>query len=162
MTPEARQTIDALLVQAGWVLRHLGEVDLASHVGSAIREFPLAPGYGVADYLLDLNGRAVGTIEAKPDGATSTGVEILVDCYANGLSPGLPAWIRPPPFVHESTRLETHFTNGLDADQLDQGVQAPDQIRAIADFCHQRFARPSDGARTPARPTRRREQYVTR
>jgi hypothetical protein len=80
---------------------------------------------------------------------------------ADGLPASLPAWIRPLPFVYGSTGLETHFTNGRGDEQLDLSVQTPDQIRTIADFRRQRFARPSDAVRAPARPTRRGEQYVT-
>jgi len=163
LTPEARarQTIDALLVQAGWVPCALGEVDLASHIGVAIREFPLARGYGVTDDLLYLNGRAVGIVEAKPEGATFTGAEIQSGRNANGLPASLPAWIRPLAFVYESTGLETHFTNGLGPGQFPRSVHRPDQIRTIADFRGQRFARRSDAVRASARPTRRGEQYVT-
>ncbi|MCU0836162.1 MAG: hypothetical protein MUC77_17305 [Chromatiaceae bacterium] len=125
------------------------------------RELPLARGYGFAHYLLDLNGRAVGIIEAKPAGATLTGVELQSGRYSKGLPASLPAWRRPLPFVYESTGLETHFTNGLDAEQHDLSVQAPNQIGPIADFRRQRFARPSDAVRASARPTRRGEQYVT-
>jgi type I restriction enzyme R subunit len=120
MTPEARarQTIDALLTQAGW---HVCDVANANiHAGSgavkgvAIREFPLNPGHGFADYLLYVNGKACGVIEAKKAGATLSGVEVQSARYAQGLPAALPAWRRPLPFVFESTGVETRFTNGLD------------------------------------------------
>jgi type I restriction enzyme, R subunit len=44
--------------------------------GVAIREFPLNPGHGFADYLLYVNGKACGVIEAKKEGATLSGVEV--------------------------------------------------------------------------------------
>ena len=82
MTPEARarQTIDALLTAAGWHVCDVASVNL--HAGSgavkgvAIREFPLNPGHGFADYLLYVNGKACGVIEAKKEGATLSGVEV--------------------------------------------------------------------------------------
>ena len=120
MTPEARarQTIDALLMQAGW---HVCDVANANiHAGSgtvkgvAIREFPLNPGHGFADYLLYVNGKACGVIEAKKAGATLSGVGVQSARYAQGLPAALPAWRRPLPFVFESTGVETRFTNGLD------------------------------------------------
>ncbi len=43
--------------------------------GVAVREFPLHRGHGVADYLLYVDGRAAGVVEAKPEGHTLTGVE---------------------------------------------------------------------------------------
>ncbi|HNC53198.1 MAG TPA: hypothetical protein PLO14_13330 [Accumulibacter sp.] len=42
----------------------------------ALREFPLAEGHGTADYLLCVDGKAAGIIEAKRQGATLTGVEV--------------------------------------------------------------------------------------
>lgn len=82
MTPEARarQTIDALLTSAGWHVCDVASAHL--HAGSgavkgvAIREFPLNPGHGFADYLLYVNGKACGVIEAKKEGATLSGVEV--------------------------------------------------------------------------------------
>ena len=38
--------------------------------GIAIREFPLKPGYGFADYLLYIDGKAAGVIQAKKTGTT--------------------------------------------------------------------------------------------
>ena len=120
MTPEAcaRQTIDALLAAAGWHVCHLADVNLNAGTGPArgvaIREFPLLPGHGFADYLLYVNGKACGVIEAKKQGATLSGVEVQSARYAQGLPPSLPAWVRPLPFVFESTGVETRFTNGLD------------------------------------------------
>ncbi|HKX93940.1 MAG TPA: hypothetical protein VJM48_04490, partial [Methylibium sp.] len=82
--------------------------------GVALREFPLDAGHGYADYLLYVDGKACGVVEAKKQGATLTGVELQSARYAQGLPPSLPAWRRPLPFVYESTGVETHFTNGLD------------------------------------------------
>jgi hypothetical protein len=80
----------------------------------AIREFPLNSGFGFADYLLYVNGKACGVILAKKQGATLTGVELQSGRYARGLPTNLPARSRPLPFVWESSGIETHFTNGLD------------------------------------------------
>ncbi len=116
MTPEAkaRQDIDALLAAAGWQVCDLAHANIHATVGVAIREFPLNSGFGFADYLLYVNGKACGVIEAKKQGATLSGVELQSGRYAQGLPSALPAWRRPLPFVWESTGVETHFTNGLD------------------------------------------------
>ena len=126
MTPEAkaRQTIDALLTAAGWHVCNVADANLHAAVGVAIREFPLNPGFGYADYLLYVNGKACGVIEAKKEGATLTGVEMQSGRYAQGLPTTLPAWSRPLPFVWESTGLETHFTNGLDPEPRARSVFA--------------------------------------
>lgn len=113
MTPEqkARVSIDALLVQAGWHVCNVADANI--HAGSgdakgvAIREFPLSNGFGFADYLLHVNGKACGVIEAKKEGATLTGDEVQSGRYAQGLPATLPAWRRPLPFFWESTGVET-------------------------------------------------------
>ncbi len=126
MTPEARarQTIDALLTAAGWHVCNVSDANIHAATGVAIREFPLDPGYGFADYLLYVSGKACGVIEAKKEGATLTGVELQSSRYARGLPAALPAWSRPLPFVWESTGVETHFTNGLDPEPRARSVFA--------------------------------------
>ncbi|MDH5539535.1 MAG: DEAD/DEAH box helicase family protein, partial [Rhizobacter sp.] len=115
-TPEenARAEIDRLLQAAGWAVQDVAAANLHAAHGVAIREFPLNPGHGFADYLLYVDGKACGVIEAKKQGATLTGVEAQSARYAQGLPASLPAWRRPLPFSYESTGIETHFTNGLD------------------------------------------------
>jgi type I restriction enzyme R subunit len=116
MTPEAqaRVQIDQLLQAAGWHVCNIDQVNLHAAQGVAIREFPLNTGHGFADYLLYVNGKACGVIEAKKEGTTLKGVEVQSERYAQGLPAALPAWRRPLPFLFESTGVETQFTNGLD------------------------------------------------
>ena len=85
MTPEAkaRQTIDHLLTQAGWQVCDRSEANISAHRGVAIREFPL--GRDAADYLLYIDGKAAGVIEAKKEGTTLTGVERQSAKYTQGL-----------------------------------------------------------------------------
>lgn len=125
-TPEAkaRETIDALLVSAGWHVCNVSDANIHASTGVAIREFPLNSGFGFVDYLLYVNGKACGVIEAKKQGATLTGVELQSSRYAKGLPTTLPAWSRPLPFVWESTGVETHFTNGLDPEPRARAVFA--------------------------------------
>jgi type I restriction enzyme R subunit len=111
---QARQEIDRLLAAAGWRVADLAAANIHAARGVAIREFPLETGYGFADYLLYVDGKAAGVIEAKKQGATLTGVEFQSARYAAGLPASLPAWRRPLPFLYESTGIETHFTQGLD------------------------------------------------
>lgn len=72
MTPEqkARQSIDVLLTQAGWHVCNVNDANIHAARGVAIREFPLNTGYGFADYLLYIDGKAAGVIEAKKEGST--------------------------------------------------------------------------------------------
>ena len=139
MTPqpeaEARQEIDRLLQAAGWAVQDVGAANIHAARGVAIREFPL-PGHGFADYLLYIDGKAAGVIEAKKAGTTLTGVEVQSDKYTQGLPAGLPRWHNPLPFSYQSTGVETRFTNGLDPEPRSRGVFAfhrPETLAAWLD-----------------------------
>ena len=123
-TPEqrARANIDRLLEQAGWAVQDLAALNLHAARGVAVREFPLRTGHGTADYLLYVDGRAAGVVEAKPEGHTLTGVEAQSGKYGAGLPDNLPCYIRPLPFLYESTGVETRFTNGLDPQPRSRNV----------------------------------------
>ena len=111
---EARETIDELLKGAGWKVQNYKSANLQAARGVALRNFPLSSGHGFADYLLYIDGKAAGVIEAKKKGVTLTGVEAQAVKYSEGLPGTLPAYIRPLPFLYQSTGIETRFTNGLD------------------------------------------------
>src|SRR5437773_3618922 len=113
--PEQRagREIDAVQKPAGWLVQDRGDLDLTAGRGIAVREFPMKSGFGSADYLLYLDRKAVGAIEAKPEG-TLTGVEAQSAKYAAGLPDNLPAHKRPLPFLFESNGSVNYFTNGLD------------------------------------------------
>jgi len=124
MTPEqeARESIDHLLIAAGWHICDADRANIHAARGVAIREFPLARGHGFADYLLYVDAKAAGVIEAKKEGATLTGVETQSDKYVDGLPEALPAWNRPLPFAYQSTGVESRFTNGLDPEPRSRPV----------------------------------------
>ena len=61
-----RDLIDPKLEAAGWMLQDRGALNLYAGRGVAVREFPLRNGY--ADYLLFVDRKAVGVVEAKPEG----------------------------------------------------------------------------------------------
>ena len=114
MTPEqkARERIDDQLRATGWAVQSADEMDISAGRGVAVREFPLDTGF--ADYLLYADTKAIGTIEAKPEGHTLTGVEPQSAKYSAGLPAGLPHFHLPLPFAYESTGTVTQFTNLLD------------------------------------------------
>jgi type I restriction enzyme R subunit len=120
----ARAAIDRLLAAGGWSVQSVSEANIHVSQGVALREFPLKEGHGFADYMLYVDGKAAGVIEAKKQGYTLTGVEIQSDKYVKGLPDALPAWHRPLPFLYESTGSETHFTNGLDPEPRARNVFA--------------------------------------
>ena len=65
-TPEqrARREIDAGLMAAGWILQNRDELDITAGRGIAVREFTMKSGFGFADYVLYLDRKAVGAVEA--------------------------------------------------------------------------------------------------
>ena len=114
MTPEekARQEIDRQLVQCGWQVQDYREMNISAGPGVAVREFPLAT--GEADYLLYVDAKAIGGVEAKPEGHTLTGVEEQSAKYVVGAPKELPHYVLPLPFTYESTGKVTQFTNRLE------------------------------------------------
>ena len=126
MTPEqkARIQIDTLLGQGGWAVQDVHSLNLSAARGVAIREFGLKPGHGAADYLLYVDQKAAGVVEAKPAGHTLTGVETQSGKYSDGLPDTLPAHRKPLPFLYETTGSETRFTNLLDPEPRSRNVFA--------------------------------------
>lgn len=116
----ARVLIDRQLGEAGWSVQDKKSINLFAAQGVAVREVTLKPGHGRADYLLYIDQKVVGVIEAKPEGAPLSGVEWQSTKYAEGL----PAAVKLAslttegrlPFVFEASGSETHFTNGYDPD----------------------------------------------
>jgi type I restriction enzyme R subunit len=142
---QARAEIDRLLESAGWKVQDMTQANVHAGRGVAVREFPLLPGHGFADYLLYVDGKACGVIEAKKRGATLTGVEGQSGRYAQGLPASLPAWLRPLPFVYESTGVETHFTNGLDPAPRARNVFAFHRPETLAECLGTLGSEPSSG-----------------
>ena len=143
MTPEekARQKIDRQLEQAGWQVQDADETNISASLGVAVREFPLAT--GEADYLLYAGGKAVGIVEAKPEGHTLKGVETQSMNYLKGLPEGIPSWGRPLPFHYESTGKVTQFTSLLDPDPRSHDVftfHRPQELLRIAGLGEQHRA----------------------
>ncbi len=123
LTPEqlARQDIDRLLEAAGWAVQDHKAMNLftrapGSRLAScAIREFPTS--HGPADYVLYVEGKILGVIEAKAKGHSLRGVEIQSAKYCSGIGKGLPRYGKEGsalPFAYESTGVRTQFTNALD------------------------------------------------
>ena len=135
-TPEqrARANIDRLLELAGWAVQDLAAINVHATRGVAVREFPLRSGHGTADYLLYVDGRAAGVVEAKPEGYTLTGVEAQSAKYGAGLPDNLPCYVRPLPFLYESTGSETRFTNGLDPQPRSRNVFSFHKPETLAEW----------------------------
>lgn len=131
---KARMKIDTAFVEAGWVVQDRDEMNLSVNQGVAIREFKLTSGHGYADYMLFVDGKAVGVLEAKPEGHTLSGVEIQADKYSKGLPAGLDPPVEPLPFLYLSTGTDTRFTNLLDPDPRARRVFQIHQPGTLADW----------------------------
>ena len=114
LTPEqkARQNIDRMLVQAGWVVQDYKKIDFKAGQGIAVREYPTDS--GPADYMLLVNKKPVGVIEAKraDEGHRISKVEEQSTRYATSeLKHFGEVEI---PFLYESTGEITRFTDQRD------------------------------------------------
>jgi len=65
---KAREQIDRMLEQAGWHVCDLNDTNINVYKGLVIRNFPLKSGYGFADYIFYVDGKAAGVIKAKKGG----------------------------------------------------------------------------------------------
>jgi type I restriction enzyme, R subunit len=131
---KARVKIDAALVEAGWIVQNRDELNLSAGRGVAVREFKLTHGHGYADYLLFVDGKAVGVLEAKPEGYTLSGVEIQAERYSTGLPAGLEPPVEPLPFLYLSTGTDTRFTNLLDPDPRSRRIFQVHQPATLAEW----------------------------
>ena len=59
---KARDNIDRMLTNSGWAVRDQNDAHISAYRGLAIRNFTLKQGHGFVDYLLCVDGRAVGVI----------------------------------------------------------------------------------------------------
>jgi len=135
MKPEerARLRVDQLLADAGWVVQDFRELNLGVPGGVAVREFPLKS--GSADYLLFVDRRAVGAVEAKPEGSTLSGVADQSAKYLVGLPENVPHVSEPLPFAYETTGIETFFRDLRDPDPRSRRVFAFHRPETLAEWC---------------------------
>src|SRR5213083_2209447 len=129
----ARQNIDALLTKCGWQVQDRRSINLGAARGVAIRE-ALLKDRAEVDYLLFVDGKAIGTVEAKPEGHTLIGVEEQSGKYGKNLLDVYGKWREPLPFAYESTGVETQFTNQLDPSPKSQNVFAFHKPETLLDW----------------------------
>lgn len=124
MKPEekARQDIDRLLVAAGWNVQDYRDLNLGASLGVVVRDFPLESGF--ADYLVFIDRKAAGAIEAKAQGTTLSGVSEQTEKYLRGVPANIPQVCKPLPFAYESTGTETFFRDLRDPDSRSRRVFA--------------------------------------
>ena len=110
---EARDNIDTSLEQAGWRVQSKKKIDFSAGLGITVREYQTD--VGPADYVLFIDKKPVGVVEAKPKerGQNITTVEEQSAEYAVAKLKWLNN-INPLPFVYESTGILTRFTDARD------------------------------------------------
>jgi type I restriction enzyme R subunit len=109
----ARDKIDEMLELAGWSVQDKNKINLNEGYGQAVREYHTD--VGPADYVLFVDKKAVGVIEAKREEA---GEKItVVESQTEGYAAAKLKWVNnsePLPFLYESTGVITRFTDARD------------------------------------------------
>ncbi|MNU64536.1 Type-1 restriction enzyme R protein [compost metagenome] len=111
----ARDRIDKMLDAAGWLVQSKDKVNLTAGIGIALRETNTES--GAADYILFVNSKAVGVIEAK---AEDLGYKLLqvedqsLRYSKDAIKVGKFTLENEKPFVYESTGTVTRFTDYRD------------------------------------------------
>lgn len=108
----ARDHIDKQLIACGWVIQGIRQINLNAGIGVAVKEY--LTDVGPADYVLFVEGKPCGVIEAKreEEGHRMSVHEGQGEEYANAKLKHLKN--EPLPFVYISTGEVTRFTDFTD------------------------------------------------
>lgn len=108
----ARDTIDKQLIACGWVIQGIKQINLNAGIGVAVKEY--LTDVGPADYVLFVEGKPCGIIEAKrQEEAHRLHIhEVQGENYANAKLKHLKN--EPLPFVYISTGEVTRITDFTD------------------------------------------------
>lgn len=133
LNPEqvARGKIDHMLVDAGWVVQDYKKLDLSAGQGIAVREVTLKSGR--CDYLLLVDRRPVGVIEAKKVGTTLSTVADQSGYYGENL-PDFFNLEGSLPFYYESTGVETFFRDERDPEPRSRQLFSFHRPETLADW----------------------------
>ncbi|MGW3954278.1 DEAD/DEAH box helicase family protein [Streptomyces sp. NPDC004752] len=131
---QARKKIDAMLTKSGWLIQSKADANPLAGKGVAVEEFTLATGR--ADYVLYVDGKIVGVIEAKREGTALAGALAQNERYAAGVlkEHAMAVWRRDEPFAfrYVSTGAETYFLNRVDPEARSREVFAFHRPETIA------------------------------
>jgi type I restriction enzyme R subunit len=105
----ARDAIDAMLTASGWIVQSKKQMNLTAGLGVAVREY--STDIGPADYVLFVNMKPVGIVEAKraEEGVHLTMHEDQSEGYAKAKLKHIDN--QKLPYVYESTGELTRFTD---------------------------------------------------
>jgi type I restriction enzyme R subunit len=128
----ARQQIDRQLAACGWAVQDYRQFNPATARGIALREVPLKS--GPCDYLLLVDRKPVGVIEAKKTGTTLSTVAQQTADYAVNLPNFLATDSGSLPFLYESTGVETLFRDARDPEPKSRRVFAFHRPETLAEW----------------------------
>ena len=128
---QVRTEIDRALTAAGWVVQDASEMNL-HHAGVAVREVSTAAGR--ADYMLYVEEKLVGVLEAKREGAALSVAPRLAARSGGGRprAQQVTAWRVPLPFQYVSDGNEVRFVSRLDPDPRSRRVFAVHRPETVA------------------------------
>jgi type I restriction enzyme R subunit len=131
----ARDKIDAMLIASGWLVQSKNEIKLNTGLGIAIREYQTE--VGPADYVLFVDKKPVGIIEAKraEEAVHLTMHEVQSEGYATAKLKYLNN--ERLPFVYESTGELTRFTDYRDPKPRSRPVFSFHRPETFADWIKQ-------------------------
>lgn len=118
LTPEARArlAIDQKLANAGWLVQDKKRMNLYAGKdgihGVAIREMDTTT--GPVDYMLFIDGKACGVLEAKRDDVSLGGVAGQSERYSLSESAFTQRWMDDLPFTYEANSEEVRFCDYRD------------------------------------------------
>lgn len=132
----ARDNIDKLLRSSGWLIQEKNKINLEIGDGQAVKEYQTD--VGPADYVLFVNKKAIGIIEAKreEEGQRLTQHETQTESYASANL----KWLNnknPLPFLYESTGIIVRFTDGRDPRPRSREVFNFHQPKTLAEWIDQ-------------------------
>lgn len=111
MTPEqiARQKIDRMFAEAGWTV--VDRDHYSPEISAVAVEEGLMQGNCEADYLLFINGKAAGVLEAKREDIDVTAPAILAQAehYTRHLPDWCQSWQHPLPLAYVSNGKELYY-----------------------------------------------------
>jgi len=108
----ARDNIDKQLTECGWIIQKKKQINLSAGLGIAVTEYQTE--IGPADYVLFVDGKPVGIIEAKKE---EEGVHLTIhEDQSKDYADSKLKYLNndPLPFVYESTGTLTRFTDYRD------------------------------------------------
>lgn len=138
---QAREQIDAMLAAAGWEVQTKATLNL--HAGRGVALCEIQSTGGPADYMLFVQGKALGIVEAKKLGTTLSAVEDQSARYSKAKQFIPQRWADPLLFLYETTGIETHFTDQRDPDSRARAVFAFHTPEQLVELVQQGIACPA-------------------